>query len=170
MWPLLPWEQWYDTIRDAILTCAKKLTYVSLIYRMDVATGCKRKYCLSSHFQKFCSRCCTYSASVLWCCWLGGRKGIRPVKKLSGGVLAWLSVWSEVLTCICPSWCQCHSLSLASVKSRLVLPAHLGSPGKRAIKRGCVLYVQSIHVCIWWLSAYIMMVSVCISVGGLAQW
>jgi len=22
---------------------------------------------------------------VLWCCWLGGRKGIRPVKKLSGG-------------------------------------------------------------------------------------
>ena len=43
-------------------------------------------------------------------------------KKLSGGVLAWLSVWSEVLTCICPSWCQCHSLSLASVKSRLVLP------------------------------------------------
>ena len=29
--------------------------------------------------------------SVLWCCWLGGRKGIRPVKKQSGGVLAWLS-------------------------------------------------------------------------------
>jgi len=69
---------------------------------------------------------------------LGGRKGIRPVKKterwgfgmviglelfafsaltllvgrqeghlackkMSGGVLAWLSVWSEVLTCTCPS-------------------------------------------------------------------
>ena len=29
--------------------------------------------------------------SVLRRCWLGGRKGIRPVKKLSGGVLAWLS-------------------------------------------------------------------------------
>ena len=37
-------------------------------------------------------------------------------------MLAWLSVWSEVQTCICPSWCHCHSLSLASVKSRLVLP------------------------------------------------
>ena len=60
--------------------------------------------------------------SVLWHCWLGGRKGIRPVKKLSGGMLAWLSVWSEVQTCIWPSWCHCHSLSLASVKSRLVLP------------------------------------------------
>ena len=37
-------------------------------------------------------------------------------------MLAWLSVWSEVHTCIWPSWCHCHSLSLASVKSRLVLP------------------------------------------------
>jgi len=60
--------------------------------------------------------------SVLWRCWLGDRKGIWPVKKLSGGVLAWLSVWSEVHTCIWPSWCHCHSLSLASAKSRLVLP------------------------------------------------
>ena len=41
---------------------------------------------------------------------------------LRGGMLAWLSVWSEVQTCIWPSWCHCHSLSLASVKSRLVLP------------------------------------------------
>ena len=37
-------------------------------------------------------------------------------------MLAWLSAWSKVQTCIWPSWCQCHSLSLASVKSRLVLP------------------------------------------------
>ena len=47
---------------------------------------------------------------------------MRPVKKLSGGVLSWLSVWSEVQTCIWPSSFHCHSLSLASVKSRLVLP------------------------------------------------
>ena len=59
--------------------------------------------------------------SVLRRCWLGGRKGIRPVKKLSGGLLARLSVWSEVQTCIWPCWCHCHSLSLATVKSRLVL-------------------------------------------------
>jgi len=31
-------------------------------------------------------------------CWLGGRKGIRPVK-----TDWWLSVWSEVQTCIRPS-------------------------------------------------------------------
>ena len=60
--------------------------------------------------------------SVLWCCWLGGRKGTRPVKNLSSEVLTWLSVWSEVQTCIWPSWCHCHPLSLASVISRLVWP------------------------------------------------
>jgi len=60
--------------------------------------------------------------SVLWRCWLGGRKGTRPFKNMSGGVLVWLSVWSNLQTCIWPSWCHCHSLSLASVKSRLVLP------------------------------------------------
>jgi len=37
-------------------------------------------------------------------------------------VLAWLFVWSEVQTCIWPSWCHCHSVSLASVQSGLVLP------------------------------------------------
>ena len=29
---------WYDTIRDAILTCARKLTWVSLIYRTETTT------------------------------------------------------------------------------------------------------------------------------------
>ena len=31
-------------------------------------------------------------------------------------------VWSEMQTCIWPSWCHCYSPSLASVKSRLFLP------------------------------------------------
>jgi len=34
---------------------------------------------------------------------VGRQEGIRPVKKWSGGVLAWLSVWSELQTCIRPS-------------------------------------------------------------------
>ena len=33
----------------------------------------------------------TSAPSALWRCWLGGRKGNRPVKNLSGGVLAWLT-------------------------------------------------------------------------------
>ena len=69
-----------------------------------------------------------FSFLHLWPClqcfdavgWPSGRAS--SLKKLRGGVLAWLSVWSEVQTCIWPSWCHCHSLSLASVESRLVLP------------------------------------------------
>jgi len=54
---------------------------------------------------------------------LVGRLEEHPAcKKVSGGVLAWLYVWSEVQTCIWPSWCHCYSPSLASVKSRLILP------------------------------------------------
>ena len=52
----------------------------------------------------------------------GWQEGHLACEKLSGGVLARLSVWSEVQTCIWPSWCHCHSLRLTSVKSRLVLP------------------------------------------------
>ena len=33
----------------------------------------------------------------------GRQEGHPACKKLSGGVLAWLSVWSEVQTCIWPS-------------------------------------------------------------------
>ena len=53
---------------------------------------------------------------------VGQQEGRPACKKLSAWVLPWLSVWSEVQTCIWSSWCHCHSLSLASVKLRLVLP------------------------------------------------
>ena len=53
---------------------------------------------------------------------VGRQEGHPACKKLSSEVVAWLSVWSEVQTCIWPSGFHCHSLSLASVKSRLVLP------------------------------------------------
>ena len=55
-----------------------------------------------------------YVPSVLWRRWLGDRKGIRPVEKEWWPVGCWHGcVWSELQTCICPSWCHCHSLSLA---------------------------------------------------------
>jgi len=34
---------------------------------------------------------------------VGWQEGHPACKKLSGGVLAWLSVWSDVQTCIWPS-------------------------------------------------------------------
>ena len=43
---------------------------------------------------------CAFSALTLLA---GLQEGHPACKKLSGGVLAWLSVWSEVQTCIWPS-------------------------------------------------------------------
>ena len=69
---------------------------------------------------------------------------------MSGGVLAWLCVWSEVETCIWPRWCHCHSLSLDSVKSRLVFTflvlAYPGIPAKRAVKCVCVYLWRDRHI------------------------
>ena len=43
---------------------------------------------------------CSFSALTLL---VGRQEGHPACKKLSGGVLAWSSVWSEVQTCIWPS-------------------------------------------------------------------
>jgi len=54
---------------------------------------------------------------------VGRQEGHLACKKLSGGMLAWLS--EARCSCIWPSWCYCHSLSLAPVNSDftfLVLP------------------------------------------------
>ena len=86
-----------------------------------------------------CAALNAFSALMLL---VGRQEGHPACKKLSGRVLAWLSVWSKVQTCIWPSWCHCHSLSLASARNpdwfTFLVPAHLGSPGKRAVKRVCV--------------------------------
>jgi len=79
----------------------------------DVHQVCKELICICLLPQ------CAYRTLTL----LVWRQEEHPAcKKLSGGVLTWLSVRSEMQTCIWPSWCHCHSLSVASIKSRLVLP------------------------------------------------
>jgi len=106
--------------------------------------SCTLDYCSSvMHAQHwtyyvYCEMYCAFSTLTLL---VGWQEGHLACKKLSGGVLAWLFVWSEVQTCIWPSGCQCHSLSLASVKSRLVLPF-----GYRFTR--VVLAVK--HVCVLW--------------------
>ena len=82
---------------------------------------------------------------------VGQQEGHLTCKKLSGEVLAWLSVWREVQTCIWPSWCHCHKNVSCFSKIQLgfifLLPAHPGSPGKRAVKRVCVcIYIYIVRV------------------------
>jgi len=76
---------------------------------------------------------------------VGRQEGHPACKKLSGRLLAWLSVWSEVQTCIWPSWCHCHSpvscFSIIHIGFTFLVPAYPGSPEQRAVKRVCV--------CVW---------------------
>ena len=102
------------------------------------------------HMQKIVLWHCGYFAwlyfepSVLWCCWLGGRKGIRPVKKrvvwywhgyLSGARcrLAYSPADATATHCLLllqnPDWFT------------FLVPAHPRWPGKRAIKH--------VYICIF---------------------
>jgi len=91
---------------------------------------------LGSPGQRAVKRVCVLygTTSYIYCDWpnmvassaltllVGRQEGHSACKKLSGGVLVWLFVWSNVHICIWPGWCHCRSLSLASIKSRLFLP------------------------------------------------
>jgi len=53
--------------------------------------------------------------------WVAGRAS--GLQKLSGEVLAWLSVWSEVqMICIWSSWCHSHPIFSCSSKIQNYLP------------------------------------------------
>ena len=71
-------------------------------------------------------------------CWLGGRKVIQPVKKLSGGVLVWLSVWGEVQSCMpLPLTVSCVSkIQIGLVLSHPVIPDKVQSA------------IKWMHVCV----------------------
>jgi len=64
---------------------------------------------------------------------VGWQEGHPDCKKLSDGMMAWLCVWVKVQICIWPSWCHCHSLSLAPINPdwfylpgfTFLVPAHL---------------------------------------------
>ena len=70
---------------------------------------------------------------------VGWQEGHPACKKLSGGVLVWLSVWSQMQTCIWPSWQPLPLTVSCSSKTQIsftfLAPAHLGSPKQRAVKR-----------------------------------
>ena len=74
---------------------------------------------------------------------LAGRQEGHPAckKNLSSGVLAWLSVWSEMQTCMAqlmPLLLTVSCFSKIQIGFIFLVPAHLGSPGKSAVKRVCV--------------------------------
>jgi len=72
---------------------------------------------------------------------VGRWEGHPACKKLIGEVLAWLSVWSEVQTCIAqlmPLPLTVSCFSKIQIGFTFLVPAHPDSPGKMAVKRVCV--------------------------------
>jgi len=78
------------------------------------------------------------------------QEGHPAHKKLSGGVLAWLSVWIEVQTCIqlMPLPLTVSCFSKIQIGYTFLVLAQPGSPGKRAVKRVCVRACARARVCV----------------------
>ena len=80
---------------------------------------------------------------------VGRQKGHPACKKLSGGVLAWLSVWSEVQTWpmaqLMPLPLTVSCFSKIQIGFTVLVPAHLGSPGKGPLN-GCVYMFENIFL------------------------
>ena len=97
---------------------------------------------------------------------VGRQEGHPACKRLSGVVLAWLSVWRKVQTCIWPSWCHCHSLSVASVKSKLALSFWyqlIRIVPDKGLLNGCVfvlLYWPVIYASsFWWKPIFLLLIT-----------
>jgi len=123
---------------QGLLQSRQKETYTLLhYYLLIISTNIFIQHLLYSIINKY-NWVTFHSAFSALALLVGWQEGHPVCKKLSVGVLAWLSVWSKLQTCICPSWCHFHSLSLASAKSRLVLPFWYRLVPEIGLLNGCV--------------------------------
>ena len=84
------------------------------------------------------------SPSVLWHCWLGGRKGIRPIETewWGAGVVICLERCADLhMAQLMPLPLTVSCFSKIQICFTFLVLAYLGSPGQRAIKRVCVCVV-----------------------------
>jgi len=125
--------------------------------------------------------------SVLWRCWLGGRKGIRPIKTewWGAGVAICLEQAADLhMAQLMPLPPTVSCFSKIQIGSTFLVPAHLGSPGKRSVilvcvcvcVRACVrvrarscgywLLVTNSNLtwCVWYMQVITVSVCVCVCV------
>ena len=74
--------------------------------------------------------------SVLWRCWLGGRKDIRPVKNWVMG--CWNGYLSGARCRLTYGPADATATHFLLIGFTFLVPAHPGSPEQRAVKRVCV--------------------------------
>jgi len=79
--------------------------------------------------------------SVLWRCWLGGRKGIWPLKTewWGAGVVICLERGAGLhMAQLMPLPLTVSCFSKIQIGFTFLVPVHPGSPGQRVVKRVCV--------------------------------
>jgi len=98
--------------------------------------GCHCHYC--SNWLLFLHYSCAFSVLTLLVGQQEGHPACKKTEWWDAGMVMWLGR-GEMQICIWPSWCHCHSLSLAPVNQywyvylsgfAFLVLAHLGSPGQ----------------------------------------
>ena len=91
----------------------------------------------------------TWVISVLWCCWLGGKKGIQSVKKTEwwgAGVVICLERGADLhMAQLTPLLLTVSCFTNFEIGFTFLLTAHPDSPGQRAVKRVCVCVIVFLH-------------------------
>jgi len=92
--------------------------------------------------------------TLLWHSWLGGRKGIQPVKNWVVGCWRGYVSGARCRLACCPADATAtHCLLLQQNPDcfTFLVPAHPDSPGKRAVKRACVWVCVLYALVVAWL-------------------
>ena len=105
--------------------------------------------------------------SMLWRCWLGGRKGIRPVKTEWRGacvVICRERVADLHIAQLMPLPLTVSCFSKIQIGFTFLVPAYLVSPGQRAVKRVCILSLRTWNF-VQWCWKCIVLVIILLSVA-----
>ena len=109
-------------------------------------------FCLCHTFN-FCSLpLLEFLHSVLWRCWLGGRKGIRPVKtdRWGTGMAICLEQGADLhMAQLMPLPLTVSCFSKIQIGFIFLVPAHPGSPRQRAVKRVYVCMYIVWAIALW---------------------
>jgi len=93
--------------------------------------------------KRFCFQYCLYLfSSVLWHCWLGDRKGIRPVKTM---LVYWWQQFKWSFARLIAPVVTTTSITLSSkiIKNGdIPVPVNPGPPGKLSLKRRETVYAS----------------------------
>ena len=109
---------------------------------------------------------CTYLPSVLWRCWLGGRKGIQPVKteRWGAGMIICLERGADLhMFQLMPLPLTVYCFSKIQIDFTFLVPTHPGNPRQRAVKWVCVC----VCVCVCWSLFWVLIFELYFTVWNL---